>query len=844
MIELSLDGNWTLRDSRQELDALQATVPGCVHTDLLAAGKIPDPWYRDNETKIHWVFQKDWIYERSFTVDADFLDRSCAKLVFEGLDTLCTVELNGQVVLEADNMHRIWEVEVKQHLREGANDLKLLFKSPLSLMKQRDAEKRLWGWNIFHENFWGKSYVRKMACAFGWDWGLMAPTAGIWRPARLIGYDARISDVRISQSHTAGAVNLTIEGHIDGEAEQASVVLNGPGGTHSVASTSLDKNRFHISISVDNPELWWPNGMGDQPLYVLVTELKNPDGCILDSNTRRIGLRSCELIREPDEHGETFRFRVNGRDVFMKGGNWIPCDVFPSRISDETYRDLLESCASSHMNMIRVWGGGIYEDDRFYNLCDELGLLVWQDFMFACSTYPSFDKAFMKSVRAEAVDNVRRIRHHPSLALWCGNNELEQGLVQWHIEDWTDTAMPPKDYLALFDELLPEVVNVEDPVTPYWPSSGHTPGENRPDSHDNTKGDAHSWKVWFGGQPIEAQRSWKFRFMSEFGFQSYPELKTVESFTAPEDRNMVNWVMDYHQRSGPGNQTILKYALEWFKEAKGFEESLVVSQLIQALCVQVAAEHARRIQGRMDGLLYWQINDLWPGATWSSIDVYGRWKALQHFAKRFFTPVLVSLLEDTDSGTVEAHVSNQRPESFKGVLKWYISDAAGNPIDSGEVEASVPSQANKAITTLACQKHREAGGTDRLPLEIRNHKSIPMTGDRDLFVWAVLEEDGKEISRNLSWFAKPKYWKLERPDIKASVTDRDGRTFIHLETSHAAPWTRLSLNGADALFSDNYLHLAPGLPVEVELLSHSLESNEEVGKRLKVLPFVDLFPCS
>jgi beta-mannosidase len=836
MINIELNRNWILRKAGNQEKPIPATVPGCVHTDLLAAGKIPDPWYRDNEKDIHWVAHEDWIYETRVDVPADVLERKHVVLRFEGLDTFCAVEVNGTIVLEADNMHRPWEVDVKAHLREGENSLRLVFTSPIPYMKKRDAERRLWGWNVFHEDFWGKSYLRKMACAFGWDWGLMAPTAGIWRPVTLIGYDSRISDVYLSQRREDAKVILGCQAKIEGSGKiRFKLCFEGKvvGKAHAEIGTG--------EIVVNDPELWWPNGMGEQPLYELVTELVDETGCVLDSTTKRIGLRTCELVREADEFGESFKFRVNGRDVFMKGGNWIPCDVFPSRVSDATYRDLLESCARSHMNMIRVWGGGIYEDDRFYDLCDELGLLVWQDFMFACSTYPSFDDAFMENVRQEAVDNVRRIRHHPCLALWCGNNELEQGLVQWDIEDWTDQAMPPKDYLALFDELLPEVVAKEDPATPYWPSSGHTPGDGRHNCWDDTAGDAHSWSVWFGGQPIEAQRDWKFRFMSEFGFQSYPELTTVEAFTAPEDRNMINWIMDYHQRSGSGNQVILKYALDWFKEADGFENSLIVSQMIQALCVQYAGEHARRIQGRMDGLLYWQINDLWPGATWSSIDVYGRWKALHYFAKRFFAPVLVSLLEDHDAGTVEVHVSNHRPESFRGAVNWIITDAAGSILQQESTVAEVPSQANKCITTLSCQEHREAGGTARLPLEICNHKNIPMAGDRDLLVWALLEEDGEEISRNLGWFAKPKYWKLRQPEIQADVTTINGKPVIKLKSSRAAPWTRLSLRDAEAIFSDNFLHLLPGQPVQVSIEKSSVETIEEIAARLTITPFVDLF---
>ncbi len=846
MTRLDLNGSWTLRAAGSDDETLPATVPGCAHTDLLAAGKIPDPWYRDNEKDIHWVAHRDWVYERTFDVGADVLACQHAILRFEGLDTFCRVELNGVAVLEADNMHRTWEADAKAHLRVGGNTLRLSFTSPIPYMKQRDAERRLWGWNVFHEDFWGKSYVRKMACAFGWDWGLMAPTAGIWRPASLLAYEARIADLRVSQRHEGTEAALVVTGRVDGKAKAVRVTLKEPGGTRAAAPAEaptlakISDGAFTCTLTVEQPELWWPNGMGAQPLYELVTELLNADGAVVDSDTKRIGLRTCELVREADEHGESFRFRVNGREVFMKGGNWIPCDVFPSRIADATYRHLLESCARSHMNIIRVWGGGIYEDDCFYDLCDELGILVWQDFMFACSTYPSFDPDFMNTVRAEARDNVRRIRHHPCLALWCGNNELEQGLVQWDIDDWTDRAMPPKDYLALFDKLLPEVVAEEDSATPYWPSSGHTPGEGRANSRDDTRGDAHSWSVWFGGQALEVQRTWKFRFMSEFGFQSYPELRTVETFTAPEDRTLVNWIMDYHQRSGPGNQTILKYALDWFKEAGDFEHSLTVSQLIQALCVQYAAEHARRIQGRMDGLLYWQVNDLWPGATWSSVDVHGRWKALHYFARRFFAPVMVSLLEDHEAGSVAVHVSNHRPEDFEGTVKWWITDCAGTIREEGQCETVVPSQGNREIVRVDCQRHREAGGVERLPLEIRNHQAIPLSGDRDLLVWAVVEENGAELSRNLAFFAKPKYWKLDDPGIRAEVTEADGRVGIDLSATGCAPWTRLCLSGGDAIFSDNFLHLAPHLPARITVEESSIRDVDTLRAQLRITPLVTL----
>lgn len=833
MIDLST-ASWTLHSSVDERQ-WPATVPGCVHTDLLNAEVIPDPWYRDNEKDIHWVFKQDWVYRSTIQVDQATLAQSHAWLVCEGLDTLCTLRINGTVVLEADNMHRTWVVSVLGALRAGANDIEVTFHSPLDRMNAGDAERSLPCWNLYHTDFIGKSYVRKMACAFGWDWGVMAPTAGIWRAMGIEAGPARLEHVRVQQHHGDRQVRLDVQTLLAGEAPAVRHRLS-LNGTMVAEATGAD-----ASLQVADPQLWWSNGMGSQPLYTLTTEIVTADGELIDSLSKKIGLRTCELIQEDDEFGRSFRFRVNGRDVFMKGANWIPCDVFPSRIADETYRHLVASSAESGMNMIRVWGGGIYEDERFYDLCDEYGILIWQDFMFACSTYPCSDTAFQESVRAEAIDNVRRLHHRACLALWCGNNELEQGLVRG--DEWTDRSMPWDEYKPVFDELLPEVVGAEDGVTPYWPSSAHTPIGDRDNHNDHRSGDAHAWSVWFGGQPIESQRDWVFRFMSEFGFQSFPEPKTVEAFTAPEDRSLTNWVMDCHQRSTGGNQKIYRTLLDWFQPPTDFNEGLWVTQIVQALCIQYAAEHARRIQGRMDGLLYWQLNDLWPGATWSSIDVYGRWKALQYLAKRFFAPVLISLLEQYDDGTVAVHVSNHRPESFTGTVRWEITNCAGTVFDRGSLVVAVGSQENVELGTIACQQFREQGGAARLPIscmpfEIHDATWIPMAGDQDLLVWAILEEDGIEIGRNLAFFTKPKYWKLQTPDITCQVIETDDGLAVELQTDVCSPWTRLEIAESEARFADNFVHLSPSFPCRIPLQHADGLDAARLAQRVSATPLL------
>lgn len=823
--KLSLNGTWQVRGQNW---SGEGQVPGCIHTDLMKAGQLPDLWWRDNEAKHHWVAGEDWTYSRSFEVSADTLKAAQVLIQAKGLDTLATLTLNGKVILKADNMFRTWEVDVKDTLLEGTNQIEAHFASPIPPMQAGSDEKRLPGWNLYHEDFAGKSYLRKMACGFGWDWGPMAPTAGIWRDMDLLVVEkSRITDLRIEQKHSAGKVELDLHTTLEG-------VQNGTWKVNVKKDGSVVAEADGSScpsIGLENPELWWPNGMGEQPLYDVEVEFL-VDGEVQDRSSRRIGLRTLALERKPDEFGESFRFVVNGRAVFAKGANWIPCDVFIPRISDETYAHLIQSTVECDMNMIRVWGGGIYEEDIFYELCDEKGIMIWQDFMFACSTYPTFKPDFMENVRHEVRDNLRHLRHHPCIALWCGNNELEQGLVQ---EDWTDHAMSWEDYLPLFDELIPEVIAEEDPGSNYWPSSAHTPGEFRHNHNHERAGDAHAWSVWFGGQPFEAQRTWMYRFMSEFGFQSFPEPKTVESFTEPEDRNLTSWIMDFHQRSGPGNQTIYKYLLDWFRIPKDFNNTLWMTQLTQALCIQVAAEHARRLQGRMDGLLYWQLNDIWPAATWSSIDVHGRWKALQFLSKRFFASVLVSVLENADKSSFDLHVSNHLPDDFQGSLRWRLVNPGGQCLLEGEQGVDVPSQNNLEVVKVDVSAFR--GETHRLPLGVKDGGYSPYDEDRGLILWTTLVDlDGKEQSRNMGLLARPKHLQLREPTIGAKVTtNTEGTCTILLTSDLPSPWTRLELDSLEGRFLDNFVHLDPSLPLEVELLCEAEASLVEQALRITPL---------
>ncbi|MFU8781454.1 MAG: glycoside hydrolase family 2 protein, partial [Kiritimatiellia bacterium] len=580
---------WGLRSlssvsgDRSFTKSIPAQVPGDVLSDLLAAKLIADPFYRENEDEVQWVGEADWQYRRDFQVPKDLLLASCVMLQCDGLDTLATILINGKKVAGTDNMHRRYEWDVKPLLKSGRNTIQVTFSSVNAYTRERFPENPI---RLRVDQGTPNAYpgwVRKEACNFGWDWGPILVTAGIWRSIRLVGYSVgRIDDVEIRQQHANGSVTLATRCTLGvlGEANLRTkliVSLHGIIVAQSEASARGGKTRHKVDIA--KPQLWWPNGMGAQPLYEVRVMLLAEDGEVLDTNVKRVGLRTLRLDRHADEWGESFQFVVNGVPFFAKGANWIPADALPGHRPDAVYRRLLEDSVAVNMNMIRVWGGGVYENDVFYDICDELGLCVWQDFMFACMGYPAWDKAFLASVEAEARDNVRRLRHHACIALWCGNNELEQQGVGENPK----IHMQWKDYKRLFDVLLPRVVKQLAADMDYWPCSPHSPHGDRADYNNPSCGDAHLWDVWHGKKPFEWYRTCGHRFNSEFGFQSFPEPKTVYGYTEKGDRNVTTPVMEHHQRSGIGNTTIMQYMLDWFRLPTSFEMTLWASQILQGM---------------------------------------------------------------------------------------------------------------------------------------------------------------------------------------------------------------------------------------------------------------------
>lgn len=825
MKELDLCGQWEVR-KKDDTETIPATVPGCIHTDLLAAGKIDDPYYRDNEDRQMWIDETDWVYSRTFTVDQDLLDFDRVLLRCEGLDTLATITINTTLIGKTDNQFRRWEFDVKPHLQIGENRIEMCFDSTIPFIQAEQQKRYLSLTGVGHHRIDGSNRIRKSQCNYGWDWGPMCVTAGIWRPIRLIAFNsARITDVHITQDHSQKnvvnlGVALSIERRETAADLTAKVQVFFEDSIVCQADVVCQDTTVKTTVPIENPRLWWPNGLGEQPLYDVQVELIS-ENTSLDTVSKKSGLRTLILDRHADQWGESFQFVANGKPFFAKGANWIPADTFVTRITRAHYEHLIKGAADVHMNMLRVWGGGIYEDDVFYDLCDQYGICVWQDFMFACSAYPVFDEVYMDNVKHEAEDQVKRLRHHPSLALWCGNNELEH-IANLFIGD-IDGKMTWEEYKSLFDELLPAIVHEHDSERPYWPSSSHSPVGDRQDPNNPTCGDAHLWQVWHGRQPFEWYRTCEHRFISEFGFQSFPEPAVVYSYTAEEDRNITSYIMERHQRSQIGNDAIIQYMFSWFKLPSSFEMLLWLSQILQGIGMKYAVEHWRRSMPRSMGALYWQINDCWPAPTWSSIDYIGNWKALHYMARDFYAPLLISAVEDTKPGTVDVHVTSDLFQATSGVVTWTLTDTFDNTLASSQLDCNIAPRANQKVMTLQFTDH------------------LAEYGRRRLLLWLELLVDGNVVSQNLTSFVRPKHLELQDPELTTTQICKvgDNSFAVTIEAKYPALWLWPDLPGVKAIYSHRFFHVAPGKPITVTIHLEEEMTLATFEKTLKLQSLVD-----
>ncbi|MDA3798021.1 MAG: hypothetical protein PF692_02960 [Kiritimatiellae bacterium] len=814
--------DWSLQ-KKGDKDITKATVPGCVHTDLLSAEKIEDPFYRDNELKLMWIGKSDWVYTRKFEVDDYTLSSKCTILSCEGLDTLADIYINGKKVASTDNMFRTWEFEVGEYLKKK-NTIKIVFASAVKYVNKANERRYLRSAGTLPHG----EHLRKEQCNFGWDWGPTCVTAGIWRPIKLISYNfCRMDDVYIEQIHKKNSVDLDVEVTMQGPVLtdlSACIKVSYEGELITQECLSLKKGKGNAKVTIKNPELWWPNGMGEQNLYdVEVSVYRGEEMLFMDSWEKRIGLRTLELVQEDDQWGRSFYFRCNGVRFFAKGANWIPADVFQSRVTNDVYELQLQSAQEANMNFIRVWGGGIYEEDCFYDLCDELGICVWQDFMFACASYPADLPEFMNNVEQEAIQNVKRIRHHASIALYCGNNEIEQcGFIGNE-----DGQMTWPEYKALFDILLPKIVKKYNPAVAYWPSSEHTPVGDKNDTRSPNSGDGHLWNVWHGKEPFEWYRTSFHRFCSEYGFQSFTEPQTTYTFTEEKDRNITSRVMELHQRSGVGNSRIMDYMLTWYRLPVGFENTIWLSQIQQGLAIKYAVEHWRRNTPRCMGSLYWQMNDCWPVASWASIDSLGNWKALQYMAKRFYEPVLLSALENREKGTIELHISSDQLFKSNAELRWYVTTPEGETIGEGCKNVVIPNNATVKVETL------------RLKRYFKKYETYNM------MIFAELYDGEEMISSNFSSFERPKYMELEKDGLTMEVSPNESDAIdgwdVKISASKPALWCWLEVTGKKAVYSDNFVCLRAGQECTIIVKTDKKMSETAFKKALKLKSIVDTY---
>jgi beta-mannosidase len=791
LIEHSLSGEWEFRQAGGE-EWLPASVPGGVHTDLMAAGRIADPFIGDEERRVQWVAEQEWEYRRAFRVEPELLAAPRVFLVCDGLDTLAEVRLNGQALGEAENMFRQYRWDVRGALREGENELRIVFRSAVRYAAERQSERTLPDVN---DPLPGAPFIRKAPSHFGWDWGPKLPAIGIWRDIRLEGYrSARLDDLHLRQQHADGQVTLTATATAerwDQAPLRLAMRLTAPDGHIQTAEAPLEAEQQTIELTVEQPQLWWPSGYGAQPLYRVEIELAS-GATALDRRAYQVGLRTIELRQEPDEWGKSFTFIVNGVPIFAKGSNWIPADSFPTRTSRERLDHLLGSAVAAHHNMLRIWGGGYYEDEYLYDLCDRLGLLVWQDFMFACSVYPLNDEALLENIRVEVVQNVRRLRHRACLALWCGNNEIEAAWVDWGWGKRRELDDLKAAYDRFFHQALPAWVAAEDPDLAYWPSS---PSSGTPFVEPNSvvAGDVHQWAVWHAMQPFSSYRATLARFVSEFGFQSLAPLPTIATYAEPADWNMTSYIMEHHQRNPAGNGKIITSMTDHFRMPKDFASLVYLSQLLQAEAMRVGVEHWRR-HPACSGTLYWQLNDCWPVASWSSIDYFGRWKAMHYANRRFYAPLLLSIEDERDR--MGLFITNDRMEAWSGQVRWSLETLHGERLESGEAEVHAG-----PLATAQAQALDFAG-------QVADRR-------RDALLVAELWQDGERVQLAIATFGPTKHLALENPRIGVEVQAASGQLTIQLQAPTLARFVELALDGADVLFSDNYFDLPAGRAVRV-----------------------------
>ena len=753
--------NW---EFEHESDWYKAAVPGNNFSDLLKHNFILDPFYGTNEDSVQWVAKRDWLYKSEFLVTENTLKKQNKILVFYGLDTYAKVFLNDSLILVADNMFRKWGIDV-QGILQKENKLSIKFEAVSEIEEGTQTELG------YHLPGGDRVFTRKSGFHYGWDWGAKIAPSGIWRKVELESWDnCKIQNVNVIQNFLSDSIaKLTIGLEIESTTEKViSIQINDRPYPYKLKK---GMQKIDILYAIENPELWWPNGYGNQKLYNISISIFDENE-LIDSKTKKIGFRKIDLISEKDSIGENFYFKVNGLPIFMKGANYIPQDNLQNRVSKENYLSLLTDVKHSNMNMLRVWGGGIYEEDIFYDLCDSLGIMIWQDFMFACAMYPS-DSLFLENVKQEATDNVKRLRHHPSIALWCGNNENSEGWHRWGWKNEFNKRQKNKiwgGYQKVFQEILPAIV-AENSQTDYWESS---PKFGRGNPRHQFEGDAHYWGVWHDAEPFKNLEIKVPRFMSEFGFQSFPEISTIATFTDSSDWYLSSDVMKSHQKHPRGNALIKEYMQREYNVPEKFEKFVYASQILQAEGMRIGLEAHRRSQPYCMGTLYWQLNDCWPVASWSSRDYFGNWKALHYTAQDVFAPISLSL-EKTENNSFNI---------------WAISDTT-NCTDT------------LLINTYSLKGKLLSSIKQFVKIQAKSQliDSVPFCKD-DEFIICKLKQ--QKVESKVGFTKAIKHYVFPKPNIQYQhIGDQ-------LKLSTDTPAFQIYLHGIKGKLSDNFFTLLPG----------------------------------
>ncbi|MFV0418625.1 MAG: beta-mannosidase [Dysgonomonas sp.] len=814
-----------------------ATVPGVIHTDLMANGIIEDPFFRINERGVQWVDKEDWMYETHFDISDDMYNKDNIRITFMGLDTYADIYINGEKILGADNMFREWKVDLKGKLKVKDNKLEVYFHSPIKIdipkfdsypyRYQTGPDQSQQG-GIFNKTV--SPFARKAGYHYGWDWGPRLVTSGIWRPVYLEAWDdTRIENVFVRQKNiTKQKAILSFETEIlaneDIRGVKVKVKDRQTAATYGSVTADIKKgtNIIAVDFTIDNPKLWWSNGLGEAHLYDFQTEIAANSG-ILDSRAVKTGLRSIKVITEPDKEGSPLYFELNGVRVFAKGANLVPGDNFLPRITRVKYEKTVLDAADANMNILRVWGGGIYEDDSFYEFCDKYGILVWQDFMFACSMYPSEGK-YLESVKYEAIDNIKRLRNHPSIAVWCGNNEAYYFWYNWNLKKNYADQNPEyaqvmwRQYVDLFHKLLPEMVAEYHPEAAYRPSSPYGfPGEADSPKH----GDRHYWGVWHGKNPTDQFNIEKSRFFSEYGFQSFPEFESIKIYAPyPQDWHITSEVMLDHQRAGTyGNQLIEEYLEKEYRKPRNFKDFLYMGQVLQGDAIKKAIEAHRRDMPYCMGTLFWQHNDCWPVASWASRDYYGRWKAQHYFAREAYRNILVSPI--AKDGKLDIYIVSDLLTEERGKLNIKVL----------KLDGTIVNELNKNV--------RIASNNSTVIFSDNVTNLLKGASNNEVLIHVELTTGKADSYKNIYFLTLQKEIDFPKVNISKAIKPTSGGYEISLQSDKFARAVFIAIDGIDNTIGNNYFDILPGQTIVTKIRT-SLPQ-DEFEKQLRIMSMSDVY---